>query len=171
MLLVTAWMLALGWNGGESHFWVSIATGGNGGCVTIVSGHIVDRETLMHRVRGRASVDIIVNADVPYGCVLDAFQAVKNTGVARVGLIPPPPRVRLVVPPGACRVEIDGRTVDLAGYRREARRWARAKSEIRIEPDPAASYACVDQVLSVLRRASGVKLGFVGNDVIQDPQQ
>ena len=36
--------------------------------------------------------------------------------------------------------------------------------ELHFQPDPAARYETVDQVLAIIKRATGAKLGFVGNE-------
>lgn len=75
-----------------------------------------------------------------------------------------PDMVSIIVPPGRCRIVLNGRPIALARLRKEATTWAKAPPEIHFQPSPEAGYHCVDRVLRVLRDTSLTKLGFVGNE-------
>lgn len=166
-LLSAATLLALAAPGKPDDFWISLATGFHGECATIVSGHQANRRTLIAKVRGRRAVDVMVNREVPRGCVRETFEALREAGVSRIGFVPVPDDVRLVVPPGGCRLEVNDSPVRFSGLLGFARQWSKARRRVHFQPDPEASYGCVDRVLRVLKRAGSVDLGFVGNEVAE----
>jgi len=70
--------------------------------------------------------------------------------------------VHLTVGPGPCQPKVDGTPVALADLSAKARGWR--GRELHFQPDPRASYRCVDAVLEALRAANVSKLGFIGNE-------
>lgn len=71
--------------------------------------------------------------------------------------------VMVTVPPGPCRIMVDGEAVSVAQFRKAAKGWAKTQPGIHFVPSPDAEYRCVDRALRLLRKARAVKSGFIGN--------
>ena len=87
--------------------------------------------------------------------------------LAAVQDAPQPPAVNLVVPAGSCKPMIDGVAVTIEGLRTATAQWAKAKREVRFEPDAKADHACMQDVLKLLGAAGAGErfpLAFVEND-------
>ena len=167
LVLSAVTLLALASPGKPGDFWISLATGPHGDCVTIVSSHQADRRTLIAKARGRRAIDVTVNRTVPQGCVRETFNALREAGVVEIGFVPIPEDVRLAVPAGGCRVKVNDRPVSFPGLAGLARQWSRTRRHVHFQPSPEAAYACVDRVLRVLKRAGSMDFGFVGNEVAE----
>lgn len=76
--------------------------------------------------------------------------------------------VVIAVPPGPCRIFIDGKPTSFDHYRARVRKWKATQPEIRFEPGHAAEFKCIGRALRPLLEAKLTKIGFVGNEV--EPQ-
>jgi hypothetical protein len=87
--------------------------------------------------------------------------------LAAVQDAPQPAAVKLVLPAGPCKPSIDGTSVTLDGLRAATARWAATNRDVRFEPDPKATEACMQDVLKILAAAgAGEKfpIAFVDNE-------
>lgn len=117
-------------------------------------------------------IRITGDADVPYRCIGGTLFTLQSAGYygAMPGAFPPTldveleTTVRVFVPVGKCAAFVNDTRVSAAELEVLARDWTRFKPEIHFQPDPEASYACVDSALALLKRAKVKRLGFIGNE-------
>lgn len=72
-----------------------------------------------------------------------------------------PDAVSITVPPGRCRIALNGRPIALARLRKETKVWAETQPEVHFQPSPQAEYRCVDRVLRALHDAGMTKVGLL----------
>jgi len=65
-----------------------------------------------------------------------------------------------------CHFTIDGRPVSFERFRRTLLRLGRLRPqpELQLQPDPHASYRCVNRMLRVIKESRVTRLGFIGNE-------
>lgn len=168
--LMTMFLLVTACGGGPLPAPIDVSAGpdGNGQCAVTWNGRPLTPDTIVElkRVAGRRPVHIVGNTSVPYRCVGGAIYTMQAAGIDKIGFIsePPPGQVVLTVPSGKCAPTVDGRRMTLTELRPIAEQWGRENAEIHFQPDPYASYDCVDSVLTVLKAAKASNLGFIGNE-------
>lgn len=141
---------------------------GNGRCSATWNGKPLSPDMIaeLKRAARRGAVHIVGDRTVPYKCIGGAIYTMQAAGIAKIGFIsePPPTRVVLTVPRGPCAAVVDGRRMTMAELRPVADQWVKQDAEIHFQPDPHASYKCVDAALQILKNANWGKVGFIGNE-------
>jgi hypothetical protein len=124
-------------------------------------------------VQNHRGVRITETPDTSYRCIGAVIFRFQQIGLGGVTFVADPARaiVRIVVPPGRCRMSVDGRPMTFAHFRIRARRWAVTQPDVHFEPSPRASYRCVYHVLGEIRRANLTRLGFIGNEALSEKPQ
>lgn len=112
---------------------------------------------------GRAA-SVVWERDVPYRCIGGAIYQLQLAGIRDVTFDLPGDLVSITVPPGRCRIALNGRPIALARLRKEAKVWVETQPEVRFQPSPQAEYRCVDRVLRVLRDARVSKVALLVNE-------
>ena len=67
---------------------------------------------------------------------------------------------------GACCPSVNGRRLSLRQLEATIRRWHPDATEVHFQPSERTRYACVEAVLTVLKRSGVGKMGFIGNETL-----
>lgn len=169
--LMTMFLLVTACGGGPLPAPIEISAGldGNGQCAVTWNDRPLTPDTVaeLKRVAHGRPVHLVGDASVPYRCIGGAIYTMQAAGIGKIGFISEPPSagIVLIVPSGEpCAPTVDGRRMTLAELRPIAEQWGRKDVEIHFQPDPYASYDCVDSILTVLKAAKAANLGFIGNE-------
>ena len=140
------------------------------GCEYRAEGRRLTQAQLEHRAQvwarqGRRG-EVQSNRNVSFQCVGQAIQIMQNAGIEKVAYVGRPigRSVDLFVPAKGCTPMVNGEAMTLEALRPLAVRWGHDKAEIHFQPDPAATFECIDAVLTILKETNQTKLGFVGNE-------
>ena len=147
-------------------------TGGWDYCWLSLDGVGLDEKAFEQRARGWAKARRIVlirpTRDTPYRCAGATIFRLQRAGI-QIGFLQGPDEVSVYLPPGPCRVAVNGVFVPFARFRWMSRGWTRTQPEVHFLPDPHASFRCVERVLGALKAAGVTKMGFVGNETEAAP--
>ena len=140
------------------------------GCEYRAEGRRITQAQLEHRAKvwarqGRDG-EVQSDRDISFNCVGQAIAIMQAAGMEKVAYVGKPigRSVLVSVQAQGCLPTVNGDAMTMAQFGVEARRWRRDKPEIHFQPDPNASYDCVDAVLKIVQENSSTKLGFVGNE-------
>ena len=71
---------------------------------------------------------------------------------------------------GTCRPSVNGRQLSLRQLEATTRRWHPDAMAIHFQPSERTRYACVEAVLTVLKRSGVGKMGFIGTETLTKDQ-
>lgn len=117
-------------------------------------------ERRAHAWRGQ-TISVEVTRDAPYSCIVRAQAALARAGVKRIGLVPALDVVKVHIPAGACRLQVDGRDFPVDQPGASPRDWSAV--QVSISGASAADSECFGRVIGVLSDWGMTHLGSLGN--------
>ena len=142
--------------------WVTISNHSSG-CGFAAARIDLDDASLERRARAwrGQTISVEVTRDAPYSCIVRAQAALTRAGVKRIGLVPVLEEVKVHIPTGACRLQVDGRDFPVDQPGPSPRDWSAV--QVSISDASAADSDCLGRVIRVLDDWGMRHLGSLGN--------